>query len=199
MRSADQHRHEGKLEVHSDYVCLSSEYHNLDSLNELCEKPLEQVTGDSTTPDVADQRPPQELLSVALRSSGSRFVFSRPTQRRIDGLYIRVVRIDEARAQLRDDIALAALVASIPLPLFVEPLLRKPFFERKWDYMRQRDHWIASDGETATLLTISGASASTVAEIRSRFDDLRIVSPGLQPSLRILHDLLEQTAREAGG
>ena len=186
MRSAD-HRHAGKLEVRSDYVCLSTEYHNLDALNDLLEK----------APDVADQRPEQELLSAALRSSGSRFVFSLPTPRRAGGLYVRVVRIEETRAPLGDEIVLAALLASIPFPLFVEPLLHKPFFERKWDYQKQRDHWICSDGTTVVALTISGASAAAVAGMRLRFDDLRIVSPGLQPSLKILHDLLEETARQA--
>jgi hypothetical protein len=186
MRSADQNRNASKLEVRSDYVCLSTEYENLDSLNELLEK----------APDVADQRPEQELLSAALRSSGSRFVFSLPTPRRVGGLYVRVIRIEETRAHLGDDIVLAALLASIPFPLFVGPLLHKPFFERKWDYEKQRDHWISSDGTTVAALTISGASAAAVAKMRLHFDDLRIVSPGLQPSLRILHDLLEETARQ---
>ena len=195
MRSADQNRHEGKLEVRSDYVCLATEYHNLDSLNELLENPPAQTVRGSTKPDVADRRPEQELLSAALRSCGSKFVFSLPTPRRVGGLYVRVVRIEESRAQLRDDTALTTLPASIPLPLFVEPLLHKPFFERKWDYMRQRDHWIASDGTTVVSLTISGATAATVARIRLRFDDLRIVTPGLQPSLKMLRDLLEEIAR----
>jgi hypothetical protein len=196
MRSADQNRHEGKLEVRSDYVCLSTEYHSLDSLNELLEKPLTRIAcGCKKPPDVADRRPEQELLSAALRSSGSKFVFSLPTPRRVGGLYVRVVRIEETRARLREDTVLTALLASIPLPLFVEPLLHKPFFERKWDYVRQRDHWIASDGTTVVSLTISGATAAAVARIRLRFDDLRIVTPGLQPSLKMLHDLLEEIAR----
>lgn len=190
MRSANQNRHEGKLEVRSDYVCLSTEYHNLDSLNELLET--------SQLIDVADQRPAQGLLHAALRSSGSRFVFSLPTPRRVGGLYVRVVRIEETRAHLGDDVALAALLANIPFPLFVAPLLQKPFFERKWDYLKQCDHWIASDGTTVVSLTIAGASAAAVARMRLRFDDCRIVSPALQPSLKILHDLLEGIAREAG-
>lgn len=190
MRSANHNRHEGKLEVRSDYVCLSTEYDNLDSLNELLETPQ--------SIDVADQRPEQEMLYAALRSSGSRFVFSLPTPRRVGGLYVRVVRIEEARARLGDDSALAALLAGIPFPLFVEPLLHKPFFERKWDYQKQCDHWIASDGTNVVSLTISGASAAAVARIRLRFDDLRIVSPALQPSLNIMHDLVEEVARETG-
>jgi hypothetical protein len=200
MHSPDQqHRHDGKLEVRSDYVCLSTEYHNLDSLNELLDKPFAQSAYDPTKLiDVADQRPEQELLYAALRSSGSRFVFSLPTPRRAGGLYVRVVRIEETRTHLGDDVALAALLASIPFPLFVAPLLQKPFFERKWDYLKQCDHWIASDGTTVVSLTISGASAAAVARMRLRFDDRRIVSPALQPSLKILHDLLEGIAREAG-
>jgi hypothetical protein len=99
---------------------------------------------------------------------------------------------------LGDDAALAALLAGIPLPVFVEPLLHRRFFERKWDYLKQRDHWIGSDGTTVVSLTIAGANAATVARIRLRFDDLRIVSPGLQPSLAILHDLLEKDAHGAG-
>lgn len=186
MHSANHDRHEGKLEVHSDYVCLSTEYHSLDSLNELLETPRPI--------DVADQRPDQELSQAALRSSGSRFVFSLPTPRRAGGLYVRVVRIEETRAHLGDEVSLAALLANIPFPLFVAPLLHKPFFERKWDYLKQCDHWIASDGTTVVSLTISGAGAAAVARIRLRFDDLRIVSPALQPSLKILHDLLEGIA-----
>jgi hypothetical protein len=199
MHSANQNRHEGKLEVRSDYVCLSTEYQNLDSLNELLEKPLARSDYDLTTlPDVANQRPEQELLYAALRSSGSRFVFPLPTPRRAGGLYVRVVRIEETRAHLGDDIALAALLAGIPFPLFVEPLLHKPFFERKWDYLKQCDHWMASDGTTVVSMTISGANAAVVAKMRLRFDDLRIVSPALQPSLKSLHDLLEEIARAAG-
>lgn len=197
MRFANQNRQAAKLEVRSDYVCLSTEYDNLDSLNDLLEKPLPPTAYDLTKlPDVADQRPGQELLYAALRSSGSRFVFSLPTLRRGGGLYVRVVRIEETRAQLSDGVVLAALLATIPFPQFVEPLLHKPFFERKWDYLQQRDHWIASDGTAVVSLTISGASAAAVARIRLRFDDLRLVSPGLQPSLRILHDLLEEIARQ---
>lgn len=196
MHSTNQNTHEGKLEVRSDYVCLSTEYHNLDSLNELLEKPLAESAYDPTkVSDVADRRPEQELLYAALRSSGSRFVFSLPTPRRVGGLYVRVVRIEETRAPLGDDIALAALLASIPFPLFVAPLLHKPFFERKWDYQKQCDHWIASDGTTVVSVTISGANAAAVARIRLRFDDLRIVSPALQPSLGILHDLIAREAR----
>lgn len=197
MRFPNQNRQVGKLEVRSDYVCLSTEYDNLDSLNDLLEKPLPPNAYDATKlPDVADQRPEQELLYAALRSSGSRFVFSLPTRRRVGGLHVRVVRIEETRVQLGEDTVLAALLAAIPFPLFVEPLLHKPFFERKWDYLKQRDHWIASDGTTVVSLTISGADAAAVARIRWRFDDLRLISPGLQPSLKILHDLLEEIARQ---
>jgi hypothetical protein len=177
----------GRPEVRSDYVCLSNEYDNLDSLNHLLEK----------APDVADQRPDQELLSAVSRSSGSRFVFPLPTRRRIGGLYVRVVRIEETRASVGDDIVVAALLAGIPFPPFVEPLLHKPFFERKWDYRRQCDHWVASDGTTVVALAIYGASAAAVARIRLRFDDLRLLSPGIQPSLRILHALLEEKAGAA--
>lgn len=198
MRYANRNRHEGKLEVRSDYVCLSTEYHNLDSLNELLGKPAESADELTQLPDVADQRPEQELLSAALRTSGSRFVFSLPTQRQAAGLHVRVVRLEETRTRLGDDAALAALLAGIPLPVFVEPLLHRPFFERKWDCLNQRDHWIASDGTTLVSLTITGANAATVARIRLRFDDLRIVSPGLQPSLGILHDILEKDAHEPG-
>jgi hypothetical protein len=198
MRYANQNR-QGELEVRSDYVCLSTEYDSLDALNELLDKgPAESPYEAAYPTDVADQRPQQELLYAALRSSGSRFVFSRPTRRRSGGLYVRVVRLEESRARLGDDGALAALLASIPLPVFVEPLLHKLFFERKWDYPKQRDHWIASDGTTVVSLTISGASATTVAGLRLRFDDLRILSPGLQPSLGILHDLLEKDAHGPG-
>lgn len=199
MRYADPNRYVGELQVRSDYVCLSTEYHSLDSLNELLEKPPAESACEVANPTaVADRRREQGLLSAALRSSGSRFVFSLPTRRRAGGLYVRVVRLEETRARLGDDIALAALLAAIPFPVFVEPLLHKLFFERKWDYLKQRDHWIASDGTTVVSLTISGASAATVAAIRLRFDDLRILSPALQPSLGILHDLLEKDAHGPG-
>lgn len=209
MRSA-QDKYGSKLEVHSDYLCLATEYDDLDSLNELLQKPL---TLDATTPfPVADWRRGQELLSASLHSSGSQFIFPVPTptgsaaaagqrvegrsqaRRPVSGLYVRVVRIEEIRAHLGDGTALATLLAGTPLPPVVEPLLHKPFFERKWDCIKHRDHWIASDGTTVVSVTISGASPAAVARMRLRFDDLRIVSPGLQPSLKILHDLLEEIA-----
>lgn len=201
MNPPQKHRHDGKIEVRSDYVCLASEYHNLHSLNDLLQKPPTDITEAGTKlADVADQRPLQQLLSASLHSSGSKFVFSAPERPHlklsIGGLCIRVVRIEEAQAHLGDDTALTTLLASIPLPPFAAPLLHRPFFARKWDCTKQRDHWVASDGTTVVSLEISGASASTVARMRLRFDDLRIVTRGLQPSLKILHDLLEEIARE---
>jgi hypothetical protein len=109
-----------------------------------------------------------------------------------------VVRIDEIQAHLADDAALANILASIPLPHSVGPLLSKPFFGRKWDCTKRSDHWLASDGTTVVFLKVSGASASAVARLRMRFDDLRIASPGLQPSSKTLHDLLAMIAREDG-
>ncbi|MGH8182004.1 MAG: hypothetical protein ACRETR_13620 [Steroidobacteraceae bacterium] len=109
-----------------------------------------------------------------------------------------MVRIEEAQAPLSDDIALATLLAKGPLPILVGPLLHKPFFGRKWDASKQSDHWLASDGSSVVSLEISGASASAVARMRLRFDDLRMISPGLLPSLKVLHDLLEEIGREDG-
>lgn len=212
MHSA-QDKHSSQLEVRSDYLCLATEYDNLDSLNELLQKPLATPSLDTTTPfPVADWRRGEELLSASLRSSGSQFIFPVPTsrpsaddaghrvearsqaKRPVSGLYVRVVRIEEIRAHPGDGTALATLLAGTPLPPVVEPLLHKPFFERKWDCIKHCDHWIASDGTTVVSVTISGASPAAVAKMRLRFDDLRIVSPGLQPSLKILHDLLEEIA-----
>ena len=107
-----------------------------------------------------------------------------------------MVCIEETQAHLGDDAALAILLASVPLPALVGRLLRKPFFGRKWDSARQSDLWLASDGTMAVSFRISGASAAAVARMRLRFDDLRFASPGLLPSRRVLHDLLEQIARE---
>jgi hypothetical protein len=216
MRSPNQDKHGSRLEVRSDYLCLATEYDNLDALNELLQKPplAETGLGFMKPADVADQRRErkQQLLSAALHSSGSQFIFPVPTppqsaadpgqrmegrsqaKHPVSGLYVRVVRIEETRAPLGDGTAVATLLASTPLPPVVEPLLHKPFFERKWECIKQRDHWIASDGATVVSVTISGASPSAVARMRLRFDDLRIVSPGLQPSLKILHDLLEEIA-----
>ncbi|HEX5462452.1 MAG TPA: hypothetical protein VFX20_20965 [Steroidobacteraceae bacterium] len=216
MKRAEKDKLDGKLEVRRDYVCLPSEFHDLDSLAKVLETPLTEVTDGSTVPssDVADQRPLQKLLSASLHSSGSAFIFSNPPpqkkehpERRSDGsrshisrstggLCVRVVRIEEAQAHLGDDVALATLLANGPLPILVGPLLHKPFFGRKWDSAKQSDHWLASDGARVVSLEISGASASAVARTRLRFDDLRIISPGLLPSLKILHDLLEEIGRE---
>lgn len=198
MYPEEKDRHDGKLEVHTDYVCLPTEYHDLDSLNDLVQKPLTEIAIAYTSakpPYVSERRQWQELLSASLYGSGSAFIFSTPPRSAsVDGLYVRVVRIEETRAYLGDDAALAALLAGLSIPPFVEPLLHKPFFERRWDCAKRRDHWIASDGTMVVSLMISGASASDVAGMRARFDDLRIVSPRLQPSLMILHDLLEELA-----
>lgn len=217
MSSVEKDRYDGKLRVRRDYVCLPSEYHDLDARAKALERSIADIIhGSSELRDitVADQRPLQELLSASLHSSGSAFFFSTaapPQRRRAErlsggsrspvgdpsgGLCVRVVRIEEAQARLGDDVSLATLLAMGPLPILVGPLLHKPFFGRKWDAAKQSDHWLASDGSRVVSLEISGASASAVAKLRLRFDDLRLVSPGLLPSLKVLHDLLEQIARE---
>lgn len=219
MSSAEKDRLDGRLQVRCDYVCLPAEYHDMDSLAKALEAPLAGIihaSTDSTNIAVADRRPLQELLSASLHSSGSAFIFStqpaaqkkRPERKQdggrsrvatvAKGLCVRVVRIEEARASLGDDVSLATLLAKGPLPILVGPLLHKPFFGRKWDSAKQSDHWLASDGSRVVSLEISGASASAVARVRMRFDDLRLISPGLLPSLKILHDLLQEIAREDG-
>lgn len=170
--------------------------------------------------DVADSR--QRLLFTALRSSDSALIFpattapksasdSAPKKGRpgqefrggqaqprlpIRGPCERVVHIEEIQAPLDDEAALAKLIAGIPVPDSVGPLLHHRFFGRKWDIAKQVDHWLASDGTTVVSLRISGASPSAVARLRMRFDDLLIASPDLQPSGKILHDLLAMIARE---
>ena len=219
MGPTEKDRHDGKLQVRCDYVCLPAEYHDLDSLAKVLETPLAEIIHDlmeSPNIAVADRRPLQELLSASLHSSGSAFIFSAPAspqrtraERQPDGsraragipaegLCVSVVRIEEAEARLGDDVSLATLLAKGPLPILVGPLLHKPFFGRKWDSAKQSDHWLASDGSRVVSLEISGAGASAVARIRLRFDDLRIISPGLLPTLKILHHLLEEIAREDG-
>lgn len=217
MRNGEKERHAGKLQVRRDYVCLPAEYHDLDSLAKALETPIaESIDASSELRgiDVADQRPLQELLSASLHSSGSAFIFSTaPSSQKkragpksdgarspvgAAGLFVRVVRIEETQAHLGDGVSLATLLAKGPLPILVEPLLHKPFFGRKWDAAKQSDHWLASDGSRVVSLEISGASASAVARMRLRFDDLRVVSPGILPSLKVLRDLLEEIAREDG-
>ena len=219
MNPAEEGRLDGRLQVRCDYVCLPAEYRDMDSLAKVLEAPLAGIIHASTGSAniaVADRRPLQELLSATLHSSGSAFIFSTqpaPQKKRPErtpdggrsraaiaakGLCVRVVRIEEAQASLGDDVSLATLLAKGPLPILVGPLLHKPFFGRKWDSAKQSDHWLASDGSRVVSLEISGAGASAVARMRLRFDDLRLISPGLLPSLKILHDLLEEIAREDG-
>lgn len=202
----------GKLEVRCDYVCLPIGCPDADAVTALVEQSLTDTADSPVRPaDVADRRPSQELLFASLQSSGSIFIFSAPTtphgasersrsHLRLprDGSYVRVVRIEEVEAHLGDDTALLAHLASVPWPALVGPLLHKRFFGRKWDFETQSDHWLASDGATVMSLRISGAGAAAVARMRTRFDDLRLASPGLLPSHEILHDLLENIAREDG-
>lgn len=212
MNPADTDKHDGKLEVSWDYVCLPTEYRNAPhSSTDVVDPQTPEIADASmSSPDVADWRRRQELISASLHSSGSVFIFSAATpplsasdtapqshlRLPIGGLYVRVVRVEETRAHLDDDAALAKLLASLPLPPLVGPLLYKSFFGRKWDCATQCDHWIASDGKAVVSLKIFGASASIVARMRLRFDGLRVVSPELQPCLKVLHDLLEGIARE---
>lgn len=201
---------DANLEVSCDYVCLPIGYPSLDAVTDLVEKSVTANADSAKSSDVADKRQPQELLFASLHGSGSVFIFPSPTSPRgasdtgsgsqpnipPGGLCVRVACIEEIQVQLNGDAALTKLLASVPLPGLVGPLLRKPFFGRKWDSPLQSDHWLASDGATVVSLRISGASAATVARTRLRFDDLRLASPGLLPSRRILHDLLEEIARE---
>lgn len=110
-----------------------------------------------------------------------------------------MIQIHERQAYLHDRASVAKLLASIPWPHSVGSLLRKSFFARKWDGTHQSDYWLASDGTMVVSVRISGASAAAVAKMRMRFDDLRVISPRLQPSGRALHDLLAGIAREDGG
>lgn len=81
---------------------------------------------------------------------------------------IRVVHIEETHAQLGDDAALTTLLASVPLPGLVGPLLHKPFSGPKWDSARQSDRWLASDGTTAVSFSISERTAPDTRGIRAR-------------------------------
>jgi hypothetical protein len=110
-----------------------------------------------------------------------------------------VLNIEESQARLTDEAALARLITSIPLPHSVRALLRKPFLGRRWDCVHQCDHWLASDGRIVVCVKVSGASASVIARMRTRFDDRRIVTPGLIPSRKLLLALLEVIAKEDGG
>ena len=101
-----------------------------------------------------------------------------------------MIFIEEFRAHLGDHAALAKLLASMPLPRSVRPLLLKPFFGRKWNSMEQRDHWLASDGLRVVYIEISGVSASLAARLRMRFDDCRAATPGLIPSRTAILELL---------
>lgn len=200
----------GKLEVRCDYVCLPIGCPDADSVTTPVGKSITE-TADSAVKSaaVADRRLSQELLSASLQSSGSIFIFPAATppqtasegsrsHRRLprEGLYVRLVRIEEIEVHLGDDTALLALLSSVPWPAVVAPLLHRPFFGRKWDFETKSDRWLASDGATVMSLRISGAGATAVARMRARFDDLRLASPGLLPSHGILHDLLEEIARE---
>lgn len=203
---------DGNLEVRCDYVCLPIGYPSLDSVTGLVEKSVSANALAAKSTNVAGRRRSQELLFASLQSSGSVFIFPAPPPSRsasdtgsrshrgvpLGGLYVRVVCIEEIQVHLTDDAALTKLLASVPLPGLVGPLLHKPFFGRKWDSPLQSDHWLASDGARVVSLRISGASAAAVARARLRFDDLRLASPGLLPSRRILRDVLEEIAREDG-
>ncbi len=210
--STAEHDTDANLEVRCDYVCLPIGYPSLDAVTDLLGKSVTANADYAKSSDVADRRRSQGLLFASLRSSGSVFIFPSPTSPQgasetgsgsqpsvpPGGLCVRVVCIEEIQVQLNDDAALAKLLASVPLPGLVGTLLHKPFFGRKWDSPLHSDHWLASDGATVVSLRISGASAATVARTRLRFDDVRLASPGLLPSRRILHDLLEEIAREDG-
>lgn len=107
-----------------------------------------------------------------------------------------MVRINEIEAHLADEGALAQLLASIPFPLTVGALVRKPFFARRWNRTEQRDCWLASDGDTVRAVTIHGASAAMVARIRSRFDDLRSATAGLELSSKAVQRIADAIVRE---
>lgn len=104
-----------------------------------------------------------------------------------------VVRIEEVRAQFGDDPALTKLLASIPFPPSVRPLLAKRFLGRKWNGVRKWDYWLASDGANVVSLRITGASADVIARVRLRFDELFESTPGLEPSRKTLRQLIAAT------
>jgi len=60
----------------------------------------------------------------------------------------------------------------------------------------QRDCWLASDGDTVRAVTIHSASAALVARIRSRFDDLRSVTAGLELSSKTVPRIVDAIVRE---
>lgn len=148
----------------------------------------------TTPPKSASNGAPEKGLS-GQELDGSQAHLRLPARGRCD----RVVHIEEIQARLDNDAALAELLATVPVPHSVGPLLHQRFFGRKWDIAHQTDYWLASDGATAVFLKISGASASAVARMRMRFDDLRISSPELQPSGKTLRHILAIIAREDDG
>lgn len=130
-------------------------------------------------------------------SGGTGTVGGRPnTRRRNETLLPALIRVEEVQVRLRDDDALAKLLATIPHTDAVRPLLTKPFFGRRWDYLNQCDHWLASDGERVVCVMIFGAPAALISRMRMRFDELRDASPELKPSRKVLRQLLAKIKRE---
>lgn len=96
------------------------------------------------------------------------------------------MHIEEIRARLDNESALARFIAAVPFPPSICALLRKPIFCRGWPREQQCDYWLASDGADVVCV-IAGGSAVLMSEVRARFDDLRLNQSGPQLSRNAVH------------
>lgn len=75
-----------------------------------------------------------------------------------------------ADARVDDDAAVRRLLLAVPEAQEVEAMLARTFFVRAWDKNTNRDYWLKSNGQLASLFTLYGLNLKQAAAVRVRWD-----------------------------
>ena len=103
----------------------------------------------------------------------------------------RNVLIFKSVVDTDNGVAIDRLMALIPNPAELRPLVRKRFAKAIYDHRTKRDYWIAGDGNHLVCLMITGIGLEEVAQIRT------LLAPDGRPLN--LHEIASLAAQVTGG
>jgi len=103
----------------------------------------------------------------------------------------RNVLIFKSVVDINNGVAIDRLIALIPNPAELQPLVRKRFAKTIYDHRTKRDYWIAGDGNHLVCLMITGIGLEEVPQIRT------LLAPDGRPLN--LHEIASLAAQVTGG
>jgi hypothetical protein len=104
----------------------------------------------------------------------------------------RNVLIFTSVVDTNNGVAIDRLIALIPNPAELQPLVRKRFAKAIYDHRTKRDYWIAGDGNHVVCLMITGIGLEEVPQIRTL-----LAAPDGRPLN--LHEIATLAAQVTGG